>query len=57
MFNFNVSHIYREGNHCADQLANLGLTLPSYSWFNNVPPLVNVEFGRDKTGFPNFKFC
>jgi len=52
-FNFNVSHIYREGNHCADQLAYLGLTSPSYSWFNSVSPRVNVEFVRNKTGFPN----
>jgi len=57
MFNFNVSHIYREGNHCADQLENLGLSLPSYSSFNNVPPQVTVEFGRNKIGFPNFRFC
>ena len=49
MFNFNFSHIYRDGNHCADQVANLGLTLPSYSWFNSVPPQVIVEFGRNKT--------
>jgi len=27
--NFIVSHIYREGNHCADRLAALGLTIPN----------------------------
>jgi len=36
-FNFHVTHIYREGNHCADKIANIGLTLPSYSWFNTIP--------------------
>jgi len=51
-FNFSVTHIYMEGNQCADQLANLRLTLPSYSWFNTVPPHVNVGLGRNKTGFP-----
>lgn len=55
-FNFKVSHIYREDNHCADQLANLGLTLPSYSWFNTIPPQVNVEFVRNKIDFPNYRF-
>jgi len=50
MFNFNVTQ-------CADHLANLGLSLPAYSWFNNVPPQVNVEFVRNKIGFPNFRYC
>jgi len=41
----------------ADQLANLGLSLPAYSWFNNVPPQLNVEFVGNKTSFPNFRYC
>ncbi|CAJ2657526.1 unnamed protein product [Trifolium pratense] len=28
-----VTHIYREGNHCADKLANLGLSLHSKAWW------------------------
>ena len=56
-FNFCVTHIYKEDNQCADQLANLGLTLPSYSWFNTIPPQANVEFVRNKIGFPNYRFC
>ena len=55
--NFCVTHIYREGNQCAYQLANLRLILSSYSWFNNVPPQVNVKFVRNKTGFPNIDFA
>jgi len=55
--NLCVTHIFREDNQCAYQLANLGLTLSSYSWFNNVPPQVNVKFVRNKIGFPNYRFC
>ena len=34
---FLVSHIYREGNSCADGTANLGLSLFNYDiiWWNN----------------------
>jgi len=31
-FSFHVSNIYREGSHCADQLANIGLALSSHFW-------------------------
>jgi ribonuclease HI len=39
IFNMNifVSHIYREGNHCADRLASLGFSLPSFTWCHQIP--------------------
>jgi len=55
-FRFQVSHIYREGNHCADQLANIGLAISSHFWYTDVPPQIVAEFSRNKTGFPNFRF-
>jgi hypothetical protein len=35
--NFIVSHIYREGNHCADRLAALGLNIPNLTIWSEVP--------------------
>jgi hypothetical protein len=36
-FRFQVTHIYREGNKCADILANIGLALSSHFWYNDLP--------------------
>ncbi|KAK2443569.1 hypothetical protein QL285_014658 [Trifolium repens] len=55
--NFYVSHIYREGNHCADKLANLGLTLPNFTWWDHIPPVLLDDFGRNRLGMPYFRFC
>lgn len=54
-FNFNVSHIYREGNHCADQLVNFGLSIPSYTWFQNLPVQIYEHFDRNRLSIPNFR--
>ncbi|KAK2361038.1 hypothetical protein QL285_086244 [Trifolium repens] len=55
--NFFVSHIYREGNHCADKLAGLGLTLPGFTWWNQIPPQLRDDFGRNRLGMPFYRFC
>jgi ribonuclease HI len=55
--NFFVSHIYREGNHCADKLASLGLTLPGFTWWNQIPPQLRDDFGRNRLGMPSYRFC
>jgi len=35
--NFVVSHIFREGNQCADSLANFGLTIQGlFSWESSI---------------------
>ncbi|MCI23312.1 heat-shock protein, partial [Trifolium medium] len=31
------SHIYREGNSCADRLANHGHSLDSFMWWDTAP--------------------
>jgi hypothetical protein len=54
--NFLVSHIYREGNECADALANLGLDLVNYVFWNDVPQPVSDSFVRNKTGLPSYRF-
>ena len=57
MFRFNVTHVYREGNSCADKLANIGLALSSHFWFTSIPSQLSADFARDKHGYPNFRFC
>jgi ribonuclease HI len=54
-FNFNVSRIYREGNHCVDQLANIGFSMQSYSWFHSLPHQISAHFDRNSLGIPNFR--
>jgi len=53
-----VSHIYREGNACADKLANFGLTLTSADlfWSDELPDSIRGECYRNRLGMPNFRF-
>jgi len=64
--NFLVTHIYREGNQCADILANLGhnidnLFLVVYNidnltiWFH-VPDCISSSYGRNRLGLLSFRF-
>jgi len=50
------SHIYREGNCCADIMANFGHGLTVTSWYHNLPASLAVDFARDRHGMPNFRF-
>lgn len=54
--NFIVSHIFREGNQCADHLANMGLTcnIP-YIWMQ-LPSSISAFVSQNKLGMPNFRF-
>jgi len=54
---FFVTHINREGNHCADQLANIGLSLNTYFWWNHLPQQIGFDFTRNRLGLPYFRFC
>jgi len=54
--NFVVSHIYREGNQCADRLANFGLSIHSISFWPGVPVVISGCFVNNKLGLPNFRF-
>jgi ribonuclease HI len=56
---FVVSHIYREGNSCADGLANIGLHMSSFDlfWSDSIPDSIRGEYTRNRLGMPNFRFC
>ncbi|CAJ2641500.1 unnamed protein product [Trifolium pratense] len=54
--NFFVSHIYREGNTCADKFANLGLSILTLNWWCNVPPHISDDFVRNRLGLPFYRF-
>ena len=54
--NFMVSHIFREGNPCADSLANVGLTLDHLTCWYNLPPFIQKPFVENKIGWPMFRF-
>jgi len=56
-FNFNITHIYREGNTCVDQFANIGLSLSSHFWFTQLPSQIGLDFSKNRLGLPNFRFC
>lgn len=51
-----VTHIFREGNHVADSLANFGLTLNHYEFWSNIPLFARKSYVRNKIGLPNFRF-
>lgn len=53
--NFHVSHIYREGNKCADHLANLGLSTASHAWFTHPPSIIMADLVSNQLGLPNFR--
>ena len=50
------SHIYREGNCCADTMAVMGHELDATTWYHVMPASLSVDFARDRHGLPNFRF-
>ncbi|GAU24780.1 hypothetical protein TSUD_356100 [Trifolium subterraneum] len=53
--NVKYSHIYREGNACADKLANEGHVVTNYTWWDSMPACIKDEFLQDKLGFPSYR--
>ncbi|XP_039686503.1 uncharacterized protein [Medicago truncatula] len=49
------SHIFREGNCCADKLASLGHSCVGQVWLHNLPSALCLDFFRDRCGFPNYR--
>jgi len=47
-----TSHIFREGNCCADLLANLGHSTQGTVWFSVLPQGHQTDFFLDRSGFP-----
>lgn len=54
--NFLVSHIFREGNECADSLASLGANVDSPTVWYEPPLCIRSYLGRNRLGLPNFRF-
>jgi len=50
------SHIFREGNVCANGLAALGHDLNDTTWFTLLSPSLGPDFSRDRNELPNFRF-
>ncbi|PNY17703.1 ribonuclease H [Trifolium pratense] len=46
----------QEGNHCADILASIGLTIVNSIWWNDLPLEIREQFHRNKFGLPNYRF-
>jgi ribonuclease HI len=53
--NFVVSHVYREGNQCADGLANLGLSIDRFTIWNELPQEISSFFVDNRLGKPSFR--
>jgi ribonuclease HI len=49
------SHVFREGNCCADKLANHGHNIMGFHWWDSMPPFLQEDFYRDRYGVPNFR--
>jgi len=55
---FRVTHIFREGNVCADKLANLGfIHRESFHWYNRLPSSLFLEFFMNRYSLPMYHFC
>jgi ribonuclease HI len=54
---FCISHIYREGNHCADKLASLGLASTGFTWWNIAPTIIRNDLASNRLGLPCFRVC
>jgi ribonuclease HI len=54
--NFLATHVYREGNHCADTLANLGLHLNELTVWFEIPLCIRGHYAQNRLGLPSFRF-
>lgn len=51
-----VTHIYREGNVCADALANIGLNIIGFLWWQDAPNIIRSDVIKNMLGMPNYRF-
>ena len=51
-----ASHIFREGNCCADRLANMGHDIQGSVWISTLQTELHLNFFRDRVGLPNYRF-
>jgi ribonuclease HI len=50
------SHIYREGNICADKLAHYGHSVVGEVWLSALPSEFHQDFYTDRCGLPRFRY-
>jgi ribonuclease HI len=55
--NFMITHIFREGNHAADLLANHGLNINSIIFWHHTPSFLCNCINNNKLGIPSFRYC
>jgi len=53
---FLATHIYREGNNCADALANIGLNLDHLTIWTQLPASISSHFAQNRLGMPSYRF-
>jgi len=55
--NFIATHVFREGNTCADVLANFGLRVAHLRVWLNIPDCIRETIEKNKLGLPFYRFC
>ena len=50
------SHVFHEGNCCADKLVDYGHSITGTVWFGSLPKSLSTDFFRDRVGLPNYRF-
>lgn len=53
---FFASHVYREGNSCADGLAIYGTLNHCFTWWDLVPSFIKDDFYRNRFFLPSYRF-
>lgn len=48
-----MSHAYREGNACTDKLADYGVLISGFMWWDLIPNFLRSVFFHDMTGLPS----
>lgn len=51
-----ITHIYREGNYCADKLASIGLTVDGFAWWSSPPVIIRGDLVHNRLGLPYYRF-
>ncbi|KAF1876325.1 hypothetical protein Lal_00029673 [Lupinus albus] len=52
---FKVTHIYREGNTCAERLVAFGVYSQLYTWWDVTPKIILEEFNKNRLGLPKYR--
>lgn len=52
--NFTISYIFRKLNQCANKIANLGLQIVNYHWWNTIPSNIVDVFNRNMICLPEY---